>query len=141
MSRQRRKPMIVVLEVEVTTNTTHTNPLITKPLKWKKNEWLTSAEAWKVERRKQLPIFGKIGPNKKKRKKEWFETVESKDYGESQTNNNEQQNKHTITVTDRQDVTNQVQDVSNFMRKNFFLLGLDAKKANQRKNWLFILKF
>ena len=60
--------------------------------------------------------------------------MESKDYGESQTNNNEQQNKHTITVTDRQDVTNQVQDVSNFMRKNFFLLGLDAKKANQRKN-------
>ena len=69
MSRQRRKPMIVVLEVEVTTNTTHTNPLITKPLKWKKNEWLTSAEAWKVERRKQLSIFGKIGPNKKKKEK------------------------------------------------------------------------
>ena len=81
----------------------------------------TLAEASKVERRKKRSFFGKIRPNKQ-RQEERFETVEIKSYDESETNNNDQQNEHTIIVPDTQDVLNQVvEDVSNFVRNHFFL--------------------
>ena len=61
--------------------------------------------------------------------------VEIKNYDESDTNNNDQQNGHTIIVPDTQDVPNQVEEnVNNSVRDNFFLHGQGATKANQRKN-------
>ena len=62
--------------------------------------------------------------------------VEIKNYGEGETNNNEEQNEHTIIVPDMQDVlNNQVEEnVSNSVRDNFFLHGQGATNANQRKN-------
>ena len=49
--------------------------------------------------------------------------VEIENYDESETNNNDQLNEHTITVPDTQDVPNQVvEDVSNFVRNHFFSL-------------------
>ena len=62
--------------------------------------------------------------------------MEVKNYGESETNNNEEQNEHTIIVPDTQDVpSNQVEEnVSNSIRSNFFLHGLGATKAIRRKN-------
>ena len=62
--------------------------------------------------------------------------MEIKNYGESKTNNNEEQNEHTITVPDTQDVpNNQVEEnVSNSVRDNIFLHGQGTTKANQRKN-------
>ena len=48
--------------------------------------------------------------------------AEIENYDESETNNNDQQNEHTIIVPDTQDVLNQVvEDVSNFVRNHFFL--------------------
>ena len=69
--------------------------------------------------------------------------MEIKNYGESETNNNEEQNERTIIEPDTQDVpNNQVEEnVSNFVKDNFFLHGQGTTKANQRKNSLFILKF
>ena len=66
--------------------------------------------------------------------------MEIKNYGENETNNNEEQNEHTITVPDTQDVpNNQVEENVNIsVRDNFFLHGQGAMKANQRKIWLFI---
>ena len=66
-----------------------------------------------MERRKKQPFFGKIRPYKQWQE-ERFETVEIKNYGESETNNNDQQNGHTIIVADTQDVLNKVEEnVSN----------------------------
>ena len=66
-----------------------------------------------MERRKKQPFFGKIRPYKQWQE-ERFETVEIKNYDESETNNNEQQNGHTIIVADTQDVLNKVEEnVSN----------------------------
>ena len=94
----------------------------------------TLAEASKVERRKKRSFFGKIRPNKQ-RQEERFETVEIKSYDESETNNNDQQNEHTIIVPDTQDIPNQVEEnVSNSVRDIFFLHDQGATKANQRKN-------
>ena len=62
--------------------------------------------------------------------------VKIKNYEESETNN-DQQNEHTIIVPDMQDVPNQVEEnESNSVRD-----GQGAMKANQKKNWLFILRF
>ena len=94
----------------------------------------TLAEASKVERRKKRSFFGKIRPNKQ-RQEERFETVEIKSYDESETNNNDQQNEHTIIVPDTQDVPNQIEENgSSSVREHFFLHGQGATKANQRKN-------
>ena len=94
----------------------------------------TLAEASKVERRKKRSFFGKIRPNQQ-RQEERFETVEIKSYDESETNNNDQQNEHTIIVPDTQDVPNQIEENgSSSVRENFFLHGQGATKANQRKN-------
>ena len=94
----------------------------------------TLAEASKVERRKKRSFFGKIRPNKQ-RQEERFETVEIKSYDESETNNNDQQNEHTIIAPDTQDIPNQVEEnVSNSVRDIFFLHDQGATKANQRKN-------
>ena len=62
--------------------------------------------------------------------------VEITNYGESETNNNEKQNEHTIIVPDTQDVPNNhvEENVSNSIRDNFFLHGQDAMKANHRMN-------
>ena len=79
---------------------------------------------------KKAIIFGKIRPYKQ-RQEERFETVEIKKYDESETNNNDRQNKHFIIVPD----TNQFEgNVSSSVRDNFFLHGQGATKANQRKN-------
>ena len=62
--------------------------------------------------------------------------MEIKNYGESETNNNKEQNEDTIIVPDKQDVpNNQVEEnVSNSVRDNSFLHDQGATKANQRKN-------
>ena len=134
INRERRKTMVAVLAVEVTTNITHINPQQTNSLKNEKKEWPTPAETSKEERRKERPFFRKIRPYKQ-RQKERFETVEIQNYDESDTNNNDQQNEHTIIVPDTQDVPNQVEEnVNNSVRDNFFLHGQGATKANQRKN-------
>ena len=66
-----------------------------------------------MERRKKRPFFGKIRPYKQ-RQEERFEKVEIKNYDESETNNNAQQNGHTIIVADTRDVLNKVEEnVSN----------------------------
>ena len=66
-----------------------------------------------MERRKKQPFFGKIRPYKQWQE-ERFEMVEIKNYDESETNNNDQQNGHTIIVADTQDVLNKVEEnVSN----------------------------
>ena len=128
INRERRKIMITVLAVEVTTNIMHINPQQTNPLKM-----TTPAEASKEERRKKRAFFRKIRPYKQSQE-ERSETVEIKNYDESKTNNNEQQNEHTIIVPNMQDVLNQVEEnVSNFVRDNVFLHGQGATKANQRK--------
>ena len=99
-----------------------------------KKEWPTLAEASKVQRRKKRPFFGKIRPYKQ-RQQERFETKEIKNYDESETNNNDQQNKHTITVPDTQDAPKQIEENwSSSVRDNFFLQGEEATKTNQRKN-------
>ena len=86
-----------------------------------------------MESRKKRPFFSKIRPYKQ-RQEEKFETVEIKNYDESETNNNRQQNEHTIIVPDTQDVLNQIEEnVSNAVRYFFFLNGQGATKANQRK--------
>ena len=61
--------------------------------------------------------------------------MEIKNYDESETNNDDQQNEQTIIVPDTQVVPNQVEgNVNNSVRNNFFLYGQGATKANQRKN-------
>ena len=61
--------------------------------------------------------------------------MEIKNYDESETSNNDQQNEHTITVPDTEDVPNQAEEnVSNSAKDNFFLHGQGAMKTNQRKN-------
>ena len=69
--------------------------------------------------------------------------MEIKNYGESETNNNNGQHEHTTTVPDTQDVPNNqvAENVSNSVRQSFFLRGQGAMKANQRKSRLFILRF
>ena len=74
INRERRKTMMTVLQVEVTTNITHTNLQQTKPTKMTKKNGLHLAEASKVERRKKQPFFGKIRPYKQ-RQEERFETI------------------------------------------------------------------
>ena len=60
--------------------------------------------------------------------------MEIKNYDESETNNNDQQNEHNIIVPDTQDVPNQVEEnVNNSVRDSFFLHGQAATKANQRR--------
>ena len=109
-------------------------PSTNKPIKNEKKEWPTPAEASKEERRKERPFFRKVRPYKQ-RQKERFETVEIKNYDKSDTNNNDQENEHTIIVPDTQDVPNQVEEnVNNSVRDDFFLHGQGATKANQRKN-------
>ena len=66
-----------------------------KPLKNDKKEWPTPIQASKEERRKKRPFFRIIRPYKQ-RQKEIFETVGIKNYNESETNNNDQKNGHTI---------------------------------------------
>ena len=56
-----------------------------------------------MKRRKIRSFFCTIRPYKQ-RQKERFEMVEMKNYGESESNNNEEQNEHTIIVPDTQDV-------------------------------------
>ena len=86
------------------------------------------------ESRKNRPFFGKTRPYKQ-RHKEKCETVEIKNYDKSKTNNNDQQNEHTISVPDMQDAPNQVEEnVNNSGRDNLLLNGQGATKANQRKN-------
>ena len=96
----------------------------------KKNDlYQLKLRKWKGEK-----IFGKIRPYKQ-RHEERFETVEIKNYDESETNNNDQQNEHTVIEPNMQDLPNQVEkNVSNSVRDNFFLYGQEATKANQRKN-------
>ena len=62
--------------------------------------------------------------------------MEIKNYGKSETNNNEEQNEHTIIEPDTQDVpNNQIEEnVSNSVRDYFFLHGQGATEANQRTN-------
>ena len=62
--------------------------------------------------------------------------MEIKNCGESETNNNEEQNEHTIIVRDTQDIpNNQVEEnVSNSVRNNFFIHIRVVTKANHRKN-------
>ena len=62
-----------------------------------KKEQATPAEASKEERRKKRPFYRKIRPYKQ-RQQERFETVEIKNSEESEINNNDQQNEHTIIV-------------------------------------------
>ena len=134
IDRERIKTIITVPEVEVTTNITLISLKQTNPIKMTKKEWPTLAEASKVQRRKKRPFFGKIRPYKQ-RQQERFETKEIKNYDESETNNNDQQNKHTITVPDTQDALNQIEENwSSSVRDNFFLQGEEATKTNQRKN-------
>ena len=88
----------------------------------------------KEKRRKKRPFFRKIKPYEQ-RQEERFEAVEIKNYDESETNNNDQQNEHTIIVPDTPYVPNQVDaNVSNSVRDSLFLHDQDATKANQRKN-------
>ena len=89
----------------------------------------------KEERRKTRPFFRNITPFKQ-RQEERFQTVEIKNYGENETNNNEEQNEHPIIVRDTQVVpNNQVEEnVSNSVRNNFFIHSRVATKANHRKN-------
>ena len=84
---------------------------------------------------KRATIFRKIRPYKQ-RQKERSRTVEIKNYDESETNNNDQQNEHTIIVPDTQNVPNQMEEnVNNSVKDCFFFLhGQGATKANQRKN-------
>ena len=49
--------MVAVLAVEVTINITNINPQQTNPLKMRKKEWPTPAEASKEERRKEQQFF------------------------------------------------------------------------------------
>ena len=61
--------------------------------------------------------------------------MEIKNYDKSKTNNNDQQNEHTISVPDMQDAPNQVEEnVNKSGRDNLLLHGQGATKANQRKN-------
>ena len=61
--------------------------------------------------------------------------MEIENYGDSETNNDDQQNEHTIIARDTQDVPNQIEENgSNSVRDISFLHGLVARKANQRKN-------
>ena len=93
----------------------------------------TPAEASKVERRKKRSFFGKIRPNKQ-RQEERFETVEIKSYDESETNNNDQQNEHTIIVPDTQDVPNQIEENgSNSLRDNFFSMAKKQRKPTKER--------
>ena len=56
--------------------------------------------------------------------------MEIQNYGERETNNNGQQNKHVI-VPDTQYVPNQVEEnVSNSLRYIFFLHGQGVRKAS-----------
>ena len=59
--------------------------------------------------------------------------MEINNYGESETNNNKEQNEHTIIVPDMQDVLdNQVkQNVSNSVRDNFFLMAKVQRKPTK----------
>ena len=60
-----------------------------------------------------------------KRTKKWptlprFETIKIQNYGKSETNNNDHQNKHIVTVPDKQDVSKQVEEnMSSFVRDHF----------------------
>ena len=62
--------------------------------------------------------------------------MEIKNYDESETNNNEDQNEHIIIVRDTQDVpNNQVEEnVSNSVRNNFVIHSRVVTEANHRKN-------
>ena len=53
-----------------------------------------------MQRTIKRPFFGKIRPNKQ-RQEERFETVKIENYDESETNNNDQKNEHTLIVPDK----------------------------------------
>ena len=75
-----------------------------------------------MQRRIKRPFFGKIRPYKQRQER--FGTVEIENYDESETNNNDQQNGHTIIVPDTEDVPNQIEENgSTSIRNNFFLHG------------------
>ena len=87
--------MIAVLVVVVRTNITHINAKQKRPIKNIKKVWPAPAEASKKETRKKRPFFRKIRPYKQ-RQEERSETVQIKNYDESEANNNDQQNEHTF---------------------------------------------
>ena len=132
----KTKRMIAVLEVEieVTTNITHINLQQRNPLKMTKKNGQHQLELRKWKGEKSDHFFGNIRPYKQ-RQEERFETVEIKNYNESETNNNDQQNENTIIVPDTQDVPNQIEENgSNSVRDNSFLHGQVATKATRRRN-------
>ena len=87
-----------------------------------------------MEWRKKRPVLGKIRPHKQRQEKT-FETVEIEHHEESETNNNDQENEHTMIVPDTQDVPNQIHEIGcSSVRDNFFLHGQGATKTKQRKN-------
>ena len=60
--------------------------------------------------------------------------MEIKNYDESDTNNNDQQNEHTIIVPDTQDVPNQVEEnVNNSVRDNFFSSWSSCNKSQPKE--------
>ena len=66
---------------------------------------------------------------------ERFETVEIKNYDQSETNNKDQQNEHTIIVPDTQDVPNQIEEnESNSIREIFFLMAMEQRKPTKERN-------
>ena len=70
----------------------------------------------------------------KQRHEEIFKTVEIKNYDESKTNNNDQQNEHTVIEPDTQDLPNQVEEnVSNSVRDNFFALWPRSNESQPKK--------
>ena len=70
----------------------------------------------------------------KQRHEEIFKTVEIKNYDESETNNNDQQNEHTVIEPDTQDLPNQVEEnVSNSVRDNFFSLWPRSNESQPKK--------
>ena len=104
-----------------------------KSIKNDKKEWPTLAEASKLKRKKKQPFFGKARPYKQ-RQEQRFETVEIKKYEESETDNNDQQNKYTTIVPDTQDVPNQIEENgSNSLRDNFFSMAKKQRKPTKER--------
>ena len=104
-----------------------------KSIKNDKKEWPTLAEASKLKRKKKQPFFGKTRPYKQ-RQEQRFETVEIKKYEESETDNNDQQNKYTTIVPDTQDVPNQIEENgSNSLRDNFFSMAKKQRKPTKER--------
>ena len=75
---------------------------------------------------KKQPVFGKKRGHKPG-EEERFETVEIKNYDQSQTNNNGNKIEHSIIVQTRKILR------TKSVRNNFFPHGQGTPKANQRK--------